>query len=188
MRNSFLGISLFSYLILELWPVGFPCCSNFSSPVKLSKLAGWVLAGFGFLTTKVICFQPHLLGTNMFPSPGREAGIIWPNTHLSDDMLLRTGFPVAISPLSLSLYPFGRTGLSGGCCAVGCFRSPQNIQTHSAPLGSICWRCSFRRAEDKRGNELDLPLGSRHAWLTSPPGSGSFPGLREIPRLDSCPR
>lgn len=119
--------------------MGYPCCSNFSSPVTLSKLAGWMLVGFGFLTTKVIYFQPHLLlGTNMFPSPGREAEIIWPNTHLSDDILLRTGFPVAISPLSLFFLSLGENWTQGRVLCRGCFRSPQNIQTYSAPLGSIC--------------------------------------------------
>lgn len=62
------------------------------------------------------------------PSPGEEdtpqSGVFWKRSRnpraqlrLADDILPRTGFPLALSLLSFSLYPSGRTGVNGGCCA-----------------------------------------------------------------------
>lgn len=78
-----------------------------------------------------------------------ELGFLWP------------------SALSFSFYPYGRTGLSVGCCAPGGFRPLQNSQTRSGASASTCRRCTFRRAGDGVGTGLTFPLGSRLPWPTT---------------------
>lgn len=156
--------------------------------MKLSKPACWVLAGSGFLTSQVVRFQPLLpLGKNTFPAPmcpRREAGMLGPNTCLSDGILPRTGLPLALSPLSFLLSLREDLTPCVGCYAPGGFRPLQNSQAHSGPFGSTCWRCTVRRAGAGVWMGLSFPLGvaflgpcSPRLWLIS--------WAQGTPRLDS---
>lgn len=149
---------------------GIPLLFQLLSPVKLSKPACWVLAGSGFLTNKVTRFQPLLPpGKKMFPSPS----VFWkrsrndgPSTCLSDGILPRTEFPLALSPLFFFLSLWENLAQCRVLCPWGLQASPKQPN----PQWGLCFHLlevHLQEGRGWRGDGLDLPLGSHLPWPTT---------------------